>query len=40
MNITQENEYINCGSYYEMKIAYKDIFYTALISAEDYPKVK
>ena len=39
MNITQENEYISCGSYYKMKIAYKDTFYTALISAEDYPKV-
>jgi hypothetical protein len=40
MNITQENEYVYCGSYYEMKIAYKDIFYTAYISTEDYPKVR
>ena len=39
MNITQDNIFINCGSYYEVKIAYKDMFYTALISPEDYPKV-
>lgn len=39
MNITQENQYINCGNYFEVKIAYKDIFYTAYISPEDYQKV-
>ena len=36
---TIDNIFINCGNYYEIKIAYKDIFYTTYISPEDYPKV-
>ena len=39
MRPAKENVYICCGDYYELKIGYKDMFYTAYISAIDYPKV-